>query len=67
LDDLDQARTMASCFVSTEAANTDGCPGGDLCDELDGLPTLDVIYAPPQQPVGLNQGVRLLQKVVAAL
>ena len=31
---------MASCFVSTEAANTDWGPSGDLCNELDGLPTL---------------------------
>lgn len=31
---------MATCFVSTEAANADRDPCGDLRNELDGLPTL---------------------------
>jgi hypothetical protein len=31
---------MAFGFVATEAANADGCPGGDLCDKLHSLPAL---------------------------
>ena len=31
---------MASNFVSTEATDTDGGTGGDLCDERSRLPAL---------------------------
>src|ERR1035437_5017344 len=50
VDDLEQARTMAAYFVATEAADTDGGPGGDLRDELDRLPANCAQILPWQQP-----------------